>query len=426
MFEKAFIPKKMTTVPRLDLNPSAASRWVSCTASPRFILANADKLPPDDTEWNQEGTTAHEVNAALLEGRPINLKECPTPVTKEMHKHAWDFMEYVQALAAPQRDLQPDGARVIVETKFPLWYNPSRNGKVDVLVSGPVHTHIIDYKYGQGVIVDPYENLQGAIYARSALRSGITGAQGIDGSLMDAPVSIHIYQPRGRGAEDSPSHVWETTWAELLEFTEQITKAAELILADGETQFAPSDQACRFCPANTMVEGDEPGTMKKLCPALHQNLLRNLAVLPPLGKKMHFPPAQSLSVKQMTAILEYGKEIKEFVDDVKTYALEHLKSGGNLEGWKLVKGRQGDRYWTDPAKAAVLLLKETHLRETEVWEKSVVGPAGVEKLLGKNKLSLDLLNLVARAEGKPTIAPVADKRPEYGGIDAKSEFEALG
>lgn len=394
----------MITTPRIDLNPSSAARWVTCTASPRFIMANADKLPPDDTKYNQEGTTAHEVAAALLEGREPNLKECPTPITPEMHQHAWDYMEYVQGL----------GGEIFVEEKLPLWYSPGRNGKIDVAVRAAGHVHIVDYKYGQGVIVDPFENLQGAIYARLSLRL-VTSLQGLNGSLEDAPVSIHIYQPRGRGAEDSPFHVWDTTWGEILRFTEQVTAAAELILSNGETQFAPSEKACRFCPA------------KGFCTARTGEFTREVKVLPPVTTgPLTLPPATVITEQQLAAVLKHGAAIKQWVEDAQEYALGFLKGGGKIEGFKLVLGRQGNRYWTDPDKAAKLLLESTHLREKEVWEKSVVSPGGAEKLLGKKALTLDLLNLVARAEGKPTIAPVADKRPELGGVNAALEFENLG
>lgn len=395
----------MTTTkpPRIDLNPSAAQRWVPCTASPRFIMENADKLPPDDTKYNQEGTTAHEVAAALLEGRPVNLVECPTPVTKEMHRHAWDYLEYVQGL----------GGTPIVEQKFPLWYMDGRNGKVDVVTISSGHTHVVDYKYGQGVIVDPFENLQGAIYARSALREFLVFGNAPAGSFLDFPVSIHIYQPRGRGAEDSPSHVWNTTWGEILEFTAQVTQAAELILTNGQTEFAPSEKACHFCPA------------KGFCTARTKEFTRDIEVLATVetGPK-HFPPVKAISAAQLAAVLQHGDAIKQWVNDAQDYALEYLKGGGTIGGWKLVLGRAGNRYWSNPEQAAKLLLASTHLRKEEVYETSVVSPGGAEKLLGKHALTVDLLNLVARAEGKPTIAPTADKRPEYS-INVAAEFEKL-
>lgn len=391
--------------PRIDLNPSSASRWVTCTASPWFIVENADKLPPDDTRYNQEGTTAHEVAAALLEGREPNPRECPTPITPEMRSHAWDYMEYVQSL----------NGQLFIEQKFPLWYNEGRNGRVDVAVLSPGHVHIVDYKYGQGVIVSPFENLQGAIYARSALRI-VTAVQGLNGDLLQAPISIHIYQPRGRGAEDSPFHVWDTTWGEILSFTEQVTQAASAILAKSpDLKFAPSEKACRFCPA------------KGFCTARTREFTAELTVLPPIKSgPLLLPPATVITQEQLAAMVVHREAIKSWLEDGYDYALQFMKNGGALEGLKLVLGRQGNRYWTNPERAAKLLLESTHLRDNEVYETSLVSPGGVEKLLGKNKLTLDLLNLVARAEGKPTIAPAADKRPEYGGVNAALEFAELG
>lgn len=400
--------------PRIDLNPSSADRWVTCTASPRFIMANADKLPPSDTVYNQEGTTAHEVAAALLQNREPDPKECPTPVTPEMRRHAWDYMEYVNGL----------GSDMLVEQMLPLWYSEGRHGKVDAAVKATGHFHIVDYKYGQGVIVDPFENLQGAIYARLCYRF-ISSQQHVNGSLAEAPVSIHIYQPRGRGAEDSPFHVWDTTWGEILDFTKKVTDAAELILSNGDTEFKPSEKACRFCEANLVVQGDAPGTTKMLCPALQKNVEKAIQVLPPIGKKMKFVSAEAVPVEQLIGVLEHGEAIKKWVDDLKEYALGYMKVGGTIEGFKLVLGRQGNRYWVNPEQAAQILLKDTHLREKEVYETSVISPGGAEKLLGKKALTLDLLNLINRSEGKPTIAPVGDKRPVYGGIDAAKEFAEL-
>lgn len=400
--------------PRIDLNPSSADRWVTCTASPRFIMANADKLPPSDTVYNQEGTTAHEVAAALLQNREPDPKECPTPVTGEMRRHAWDYMEYVMGLVGPSdRANHPLGSDILVEQKLPLWYSPGRNGKIDVAVRAPGHFHVVDYKYGQGVIVDPFENLQGAIYARLCYKF-ITAQQRVNGSLEGAPVSIHIYQPRGRGAEDSPFHVWDTTWDNILRLTQQVTDAAELILSNGDTEFKPSEKACRFCPA------------KGFCTARTKEFTAELTVLPPVkAGPIDLPPANIISDEQLVALVKHRATIESWLKDGYDFVSEQMVAGRKFEGLKLVRGRQGNRYWTNLEAAAQLLLKETHLRADEVFETSVISPGGAEKLLGKKALTLDLLNLINRSEGKPTIAPVGDKRPVYGGIDAAKEFAEL-
>jgi hypothetical protein len=175
--------------PRLDLNPSSADRWTTCTASPRFILENWDKIPPSDTVYNQEGTTAHEVASALLQGREPRVSDpyhCPVPVDKEMRWHGWNYMEYVQSLRT-----STEFSSILVEQKLPLWYMKERNAIVDAAVINLDSMHVIDYKYGEGVVVSPVENLQTAIYAMSV--GQLSGPK-----PSDFPVFIHIYQPRGR------------------------------------------------------------------------------------------------------------------------------------------------------------------------------------------------------------------------------------
>jgi len=148
--------------PRLDLNPSSADRWTTCTASPRYILENWELVPEDtDTIFSQEGTTAHEVAAALLQGRKPNESsayDCPVPIDKEMRWHAWNYFEYVTGLMSP-------GGVLLVEQKLPLWYMPSRNAKIDAAVSNPDSLHIVDLKYGAGVVVRTERNPQAVIYA---------------------------------------------------------------------------------------------------------------------------------------------------------------------------------------------------------------------------------------------------------------------
>lgn len=134
--------------PRLDLMPSAADRWTTCMASPRFCLENADLIPADlSSKFSQEGNTAHEVAAAYLQDREPNPDNCPTPIDGDMRMHGFDYAEYVQSLRHPD----PGMSKLLVEQKQPLWYYPGRNAIVDAAVINPDSLHIVDYKYGAGV-----------------------------------------------------------------------------------------------------------------------------------------------------------------------------------------------------------------------------------------------------------------------------------
>lgn len=392
--------------PKLDLNPSSADRWTTCTASASYIFDNWDLVPPQqDTVFNTEGTTAHEVASALLQGRKPNEKDkfaCPVPVNKEMRRHGWAYMEYVEGL----KD-SPD-SKILVEQKLPLWYMPGRNAIVDAAVINPESLHVIDYKYGAGIIVSTEENKQATIYAYSI---------GKPLNLTDThPVFVHIYQPRGRAAEDSPFHVWETTWGAIWRLAVSIELASMYILRPVNSHklvFAPSDKACQWCPA------------KGFCTARSLDLAKEFNQLSEINDKVSTLPApKTITLQQLGSILTYGDLVIDWIKDAKEYALEVMKHGVKIPGHKLVTSRGGHRFWTNPNAAAKELLKSTILNEDEVFEKKLIGPAAVEKLLGKNKFSTALTNLIGKPPGQPVIAPEADKRKSCL-IDGTSEFENL-
>jgi hypothetical protein len=47
----------------------------------------------------------------------------------------------------------------------------------------------------------------------------------------------------------------------------------------------------------------------------------------------------------------------------------------------------------------------------------------VEKLLGKNKMNVELTNLITKPPGVPVIAPESDKREAIGGV--LDDFEVI-
>jgi hypothetical protein len=208
-------------------------------------------------------------------------------------------------------------------------------------------------------------------------------------------------------------HVWQTTWLELCQLTDKVTTVAQGIQDGTEIpMFAPSEKACQWCPA------------KGFCTARQQYLTEGIEVLATIDEnKKHFPPAQAISAKQLVAVLTHKAQIIKWLEDAETYATEHLRAGGKLPGFKLVTSRGGNRCWSDPKKAAALLLKDTVLKREEVIEEKVIGPAAAEKLLGKKKFGVELTNLITKAPGVPVIAPEGDKREAIGGV--LEDFEVL-
>lgn len=392
--------------PRIDLNPSSAERWVTCTASPRYIRDNWNLLAEStDTAWNQEGTTAHELAAAALEGRKMNPFACPVPPTKEMNRHAWNYMEYVEGLRVGD-------AKVYVERKLPLFYMHERNAMIDAVVVNHNEVHIIDFKYGEGVQISPVGNLQCIIYAYVAVRDYASYAL-LRGTM---PVTIHIYQPRGRGAE-APAKVWETNVGEIAKVATIITGIAQTILnnANGDdtykVQFAPSDKACQFCPA------------KGFCTARQQHFGREVKQLAVVDKAP-LPLSTTLTLEQRAAVLKHKSAIEKWLKDVAADTQRLMLEGTKVPGWKLVMSNGGHRFWTDPEEAKKLLLADTILKREEVITETLASPAQVEKLLGKNKLPVEVTNLIAKPNGNPIPVPEDDKRTSCV-VDASEEFDVV-
>ena len=101
--------------------------------------------------------------------------------------------------------------------------------------------------------------------------------------------------------------------------------------------------------------------------------------------------------------------------DIREYALCAALSGTRFDGWKLVEGRANRRY-TDEAAVAQAVISSGH----DPYERRLLGITAMERLLGKKQFSTLLDNLVERPQGKPTLVPASDKRPEM--TNAKNDF----
>lgn len=100
-----------------------------------------------------------------------------------------------------------------------------------------------------------------------------------------------------------------------------------------------------------------------------------------------------------------------------------------VPGWKLVTGKQGNRAWVDEDKA-VEMLKSMRLRNDQMFDWKVISPTSAEALANagqiKPKQWAKLQDLIARANGKPSVAPASDKRPALEVTKVEDDFTALG
>ncbi len=96
--------------------------------------------------------------------------------------------------------------------------------------------HIIDFKFGLGVLVQATDNSQLKCYALGALDTF--------GDLYDIRrIRLSIYQPRRENVD-----TWELTREDLLKWADEVLAPTAKLAYEGEGEFAVGDH-CQFCKA---------------------------------------------------------------------------------------------------------------------------------------------------------------------------------
>lgn len=111
--------------------------------------------------------------------------------------------------------------------------------------------------------------------------------------------------------------------------------------------------------------------------------------------------------------------LKNWASDVSAYALQKILSGEEIPGWKAVEGRS-NREIRD-LDTAFNLLKLAGYPDEVLYERKPLTITGLEKLVGKARLSEIIGNYIVKPEGKPTLALESDTRTAI--TRAKSDFK---
>ena len=154
------------------LSPSAAHRWLHCTAAPRL----EENQPDSGSDYAREGTLAHAYCALKLKkylGLPTADEEKEIEALRQYHTGEMDeytdtyvsiVLEKFNAARAHTAD-----AQLLVETRldFSEWV-PEAFGTGDAVIIADSILDISDFKYGKGVRVEAKDNPQMKIYALGA------------------------------------------------------------------------------------------------------------------------------------------------------------------------------------------------------------------------------------------------------------------
>jgi hypothetical protein len=359
----------MTERAHARLSASGSHRWIACPGS----LLLEETLPERTSSYAEQGTRAHAYGSFILD-----------PSQPECRPDDNEMLEACSAYAKIVHDYAQGGA-LMVERRvdFSHWLGvPESFGTSDVVILHDQRITIVDLKYGMGVKVDAENNEQMQLYALGALYE-------FEPLGPFDEVTMVIHQPRlGHVSE------WTVPVKTLYDFALVAAQKAREALQPGAA-LNPSEKACKFCRA------------KAVCPALLAEVTQETRDFF-IGVDMAQKPVDELAraMAKVAMIEDWAKAIRAETE-------RRLFDGVAVEGFKLVQGRKGNRQWAsvDEAEAA---MKRMKLKRDEMYDLSLISPPAAEKLLKDTPRRWAKLNeLITQTDGKPSVAPATDRRPEW-------------
>lgn len=380
--------------------PSAAGRWLTCTASAE---PNA-KAKRSDTVYSLEGTMAHDLASLVFDG---TFKEAPLAIDKVI-QYGWDkehsgkvsieMADYVQDYVDYCREVAAECDEWRHEQRLSMSFAvEGQTGLVDFIAVNEETLHVIDFKYGMGVKVYAKENEQGLMYAAAALEEYST-LYNFD------KVVIHIHQPRIEHLD-----TWETTREEVEQFIARV-KRTVLDIACGDVEYVASEKACQFC------------AIKGTCTAYADKAtLAARDAFAEVEKRSEWPPEGTkesdgslMTPEERATALNSIPLLKNWIKAVEEAAMSDIEQGINIPGWKIVAGR-AQRKWSDENAVLELLKKKRSVKQADYIKETLLSVAQLEKVLkSKPKVLSEVTEYITKGEGKHTLAPESDKRPSIG------------
>ncbi len=369
------------------LSASGSHRWLHCTPSALLEL----EFENQTSVAAEEGTAAHNLCEHKLKRALKKRSRRPTSIydSDEMEECTDAYVEYIleQLDVVKHHCMDP---LVLIEQRLDFsQYVPEGFGTGDCLIIADEILHIIDFKYGQGVMVDAVENSQMKLYALGALST-------YDVLYDIKEVAMTIFQPRRENIS-----TWTIATELLKAWAEQELKPKAELAIKGEGEYC-SGEWCQFCRASIRCRARAEANLE-------------LA-------QMEFKRPPLLQDQEIEAILSKLAELTKWSNAILTYASDAaIHHGKEWSGFKVVEGRSNRKYASEEKVAEAA--KEHGY--TDIYKKSLISLTELEKLMGKKEFQEVIGSLVVKPPGKLTLVPSSDKRQAVQVAQAKNEFSEV-
>ena len=361
------------------LSASSSHRWLACPPSALLCAKEADQ----SSAYAKQGSDAHELCEYLLLKALGHDPPDPTEnldyYDAEMLSCAEGYRDFVMEQVEEARKLSADPL-ICVEQRldYSRWVE-NGFGTGDCVIVADDLLHVIDYKYGLGVLVSASGD-DGT--GNSQLKCYALGALDTFGDLYDIRrIKLSIYQPRRENVD-----TFEMKVEDLLRWADDVLSPTAKLAFTGDGEFCAGDH-CVFCKVKATCRARADYNME-------------LA-------KYEFEKPAMLTDEEIAAILPMIDSLVSWATDIKEFALQQALSGTVYEGYKVVEGRSNRKYSDETAVARIV--QEAGY---DPFEKKLLGVTAMQRQLGKKKFQELLGGLLYKPPGKPVLVPTSDSRPE--------------
>jgi hypothetical protein len=348
---------------------STAKRVINCPGS----VALVSKMPSKpSSSYADEGTLLHDTIAAMLTlDYPADVFLGKTygaaVLTQDLIE---DKIEPAMALLAevdPDKTLEFEVEAYVGFGEF----MPGVFGSADIIGRRGKTAIVLDWKFGNGVIVDAEENEQLMFYAAAAMRTPATkwAFEGV------TDVELIIIQP-------PMMRRWVTSVKRLKRFEAELLGAVNL----STKAAAPlkSGVWCRWCPASAT------------CPAQSGEAQRTIKT-----------QLKGIDAKLLGEMLLKAEMLEDWIKAARELAEQMLTNNVPVPGYKMVPKR-ATRQWANEGIAKATLMG-MGIPSKDLIDTKMKSPAQVDKLLPKGeKVPADLVTQISSGN---TLAPDSDPRP---------------
>lgn len=382
------------------LSASGAARWLNCTPSAQLEDKYGERK---SSVFAEEGTLAHELSELYIKHDillSISEQEFDNGLEEIMANDLFNeemlnivpvYTDYCASQLAEAKTAN-SLAVMEIEQKLDLTdFVPESFGTADCVIINDNLIEVIDLKYGKGVPVYAEWNKQLMLYGLGAL-------QKYDTMYDISEVRLTIVQPRINNISS-----WQISVEELRKWAEKELMPKAKLAFEGKGELSAGDW-CRFC------------AVRNQCRKLYEQQLE-------IAKHEFAEPAL-LTDEEIADIVLRTPKLIEWANSVAEYAQSKaVTENKQWPGLKLVEG-VSRRKWSDEDKASnAIFARCPELSEDEVFNMKLKPITSIEKIVGKKRFAEILSDVVIKPQGKPTLVPLEDKRPEMGYGQAQADFK---